>query len=524
MANLKFYKSNSLPSSAAEGSVGFEPSSKTIKLKTSSGWEVFGAANPTSLPASDVYAWAKAATKPTYTYSEVGAQPAGSYATLDSSGKVPSSQLPSYVDDVLEYSGVASFPGTGETGKIYVDTKTNLTYRWSGSAYVEISPSIALGETSSTAYAGDKGKTVATNLTNHTGNTTIHITAEERTKWNNAASTISTNGHKLYKASEVTEYTSDDGGVTPLTVRNAFNTITAANATNATKAATVSGIYTQSGGAQMPSYIAGGTVRFNMMNKFNNVQSFESYADVMMMDCYTGGDVPYVTALALNKSGTPKAWIATGAKGDTEKWYASAELITSKNISSQTVSKATTADTANSVAWGNVSSKPTFAAVATSGSYTDLSSKPTIPTVNNPTITITQDDAVRGTFTLNQSGDATIALTDRTILPDYVVRSIEILPSDASITLALGKTTVFILTKATTFILPSAPQTNDAKLKEVVLKMKIGSSVYTTTWPSGLAWPNGEIPTLEANTYYEFNFSYTYDTWCVAYQAFTIVS
>ena len=82
---------------------------------------------------------------------------ASGVAELDSNGKVPSSQLPSYVDDVLEYANKASFPATGETGKIYVDLATNLTYRWSGTAYVEISPSLALGETSSTAYRGDYG-------------------------------------------------------------------------------------------------------------------------------------------------------------------------------------------------------------------------------------------------------------------------------------------------------------------------------------------------------------------------------
>lgn len=81
-----------------------------------------------------------------------------SKADLDTSGKVLSSQLPSYVDDVLEYSAKSNFPSTGESGKIYVDTATNLTYRWSGSAYVEISQSLALGETSSTAYRGDRGK------------------------------------------------------------------------------------------------------------------------------------------------------------------------------------------------------------------------------------------------------------------------------------------------------------------------------------------------------------------------------
>ena len=83
---------------------------------------------------------------------------ANGVAELDANGKVPAAQLPSYVDDVLEYNGVASFPATGETGKIYVDTATNKTYRWGGSVYAEISESIALGETASTAYAGDKGK------------------------------------------------------------------------------------------------------------------------------------------------------------------------------------------------------------------------------------------------------------------------------------------------------------------------------------------------------------------------------
>lgn len=123
--------------------------------------------------------WAKSPSKPTYTAAEVGARPdtwtpsagdvgsipvsqkgaASGVAELDSSGKVPSAQLPSYVDDVVEFASRDSFPGTGEDGKIYIAEDTNLTYRWSGTQYVEISPSLALGETSSTAYRGDRGKT-----------------------------------------------------------------------------------------------------------------------------------------------------------------------------------------------------------------------------------------------------------------------------------------------------------------------------------------------------------------------------
>ena len=76
-------------------------------------------------------------------------------------GKVPANQLPSYVDDVLEYDSVSAFPSTGEDGKIYVVKDTNKTYRWGGTQYVEISPSLALGETAETAYPGDKGKVAA---------------------------------------------------------------------------------------------------------------------------------------------------------------------------------------------------------------------------------------------------------------------------------------------------------------------------------------------------------------------------
>lgn len=82
----------------------------------------------------------------------------GGLAELDSTGKVPAAQLPSYVDDVLEFSTKAQFPQIGETGKIYVSKDTNLTYRWTGTQYLEISQSLALGETPSTAYPGDKGK------------------------------------------------------------------------------------------------------------------------------------------------------------------------------------------------------------------------------------------------------------------------------------------------------------------------------------------------------------------------------
>jgi len=107
--------------------------------------------------------------------SEVGA--ANGVASLDSAGKVPAAQLPSYVDDVVEgyyYDGAFfedeehTTPITGETGKIYVDLTTDKSYRWSGSVYTEISQSIVI----KTAVA-----TIPTNMTSTTVNfsgTLIH--------------------------------------------------------------------------------------------------------------------------------------------------------------------------------------------------------------------------------------------------------------------------------------------------------------------------------------------------------------
>lgn len=135
---------------------------------------------PSSMPASDVYSWAKASTKPTYTASEVGAaasshkHSASDITSVNASaitGTISSANLPSYVDDIVEgylsdgkfyttnSSGTYSGEITGETGKIYTDLSTNKIYRWSGSAYIVISDTLALGETSSTAYRGDRGAT-----------------------------------------------------------------------------------------------------------------------------------------------------------------------------------------------------------------------------------------------------------------------------------------------------------------------------------------------------------------------------
>lgn len=76
-------------------------------------------------------------------------------ADLDDSGKVPASQLPSYVDDVLEFASLADFPAEGEGGKIYVAIDTDKVYRWSGTQYVEVAPAPALARVAETGDYND---------------------------------------------------------------------------------------------------------------------------------------------------------------------------------------------------------------------------------------------------------------------------------------------------------------------------------------------------------------------------------
>lgn len=111
---------------------------------------------------------------------------ANGVAELDSNGKVPAAQLPSFVDDIIEgylYNGkfykeaAHTTEITGEGGKIYTDLSTNKTYRWSGSAYTQIKGDLVIGTSAGTAA---DGKVVA----DHVANTTVHITAAERTSWN----------------------------------------------------------------------------------------------------------------------------------------------------------------------------------------------------------------------------------------------------------------------------------------------------------------------------------------------------
>lgn len=127
---------------------------------------------------------------------------------------------------------------------------------------------------------------------------------------------------------------------------------------------TIKGTYTDNGGAQPPSYVTAGTLRANMM--YHNM-SGTPYCDYIMMDTYTRSGTPYVTMIGVTKTATPRAFIASGPRGDT-------------NTSSWVIKELATKDAIpTTMAWSSITGTPSFATVATSGSYSDLINKPSIP-------------------------------------------------------------------------------------------------------------------------------------------------
>ncbi|WP_417351273.1 pyocin knob domain-containing protein [Flavobacterium alkalisoli] len=142
-------------------------------------------------------------------------------------GKIPASQLPSYVDDVLEYANLAAFPASGETGKLYVAINTNLVYRWAASGYIVTSSSLVLGETSATAYRGDRGKTAYDHslTSGNPHNTQITDISGLQTALNNKANLSNTLSHKgtIPSYSELNNY-NQTGLYTPQDAESNSNT------------------------------------------------------------------------------------------------------------------------------------------------------------------------------------------------------------------------------------------------------------------------------------------------------------
>lgn len=467
---------------------------------------------PTSMPASDVYSWAKQSSKPSYTISEVS----GNLAASRISGTIAAANLPSYVDDVLEYASLSKFPTTGESGKIYTALDTNKIYRWSGSAYVVISETIALGTTHATAGYGDESRAAYNHSTKTSGNP-HHVTKTDVGLGNVENKSSATIRGELTSANVTTAL----GYTPPKTDTNThYTTRIIAGAANGTaNAATTngnthinvtddntfrSGVVIKGTGATSVTSDASGNITVHSTDTDtwrpiqNNLTStatdqslsaaqgkalndkFSSYVPTSRTVngralsaniTLSAGDVgaahashshPYLPLSGGTMSGrilrgaggswisarnnaiafgttanshaynpvvgqktTNGAWTVGNLEGDESLVFSydtdanfnagtnssnrtylpvggnSQEIITSATIGSQSVRHA---NTAGSVAWSNVSGRPS------------------IPSVGNGTVTITQNGTNKGSFTLNQSGNTTIALTN-TWRPEEVIVS-----------------------------------------------------------------------------------------------------
>ena len=372
---------------------------------------------PTSMPASDVYAWAKAASKPSYTIGEVS----GNLAASRISGTISAANLPSYVDDVLEYASLSKFPTTGESGKIYTALDTNKIYRWSGSAYIVISETIALGTTHSSAGYGDESRAAYNHSTKTSGNphhvtktdvglgnvdntadsakSVKYATSAGSVAWSNVSgkpsSMPASDVYSWAKQPSKPSYTASEVGAAPASHSHSYLPLSGG---------TMSGRILRGAGG---SWIS---ARNNAI-VFGTTANSGSYNPVVgqktAKGSWTIGNLASDERLIFSYDTDTNFNAATNSSNTTYLPVGgnSQEIITSATIGSQSVSHA---NTAGSVAWSNVSGRPT------------------IPSVGNGTITITQNGTNKGSFTLNQSGNATIALTDtntNTWRPEEVIVS-----------------------------------------------------------------------------------------------------
>lgn len=426
---------------------------------------------PTSMPASDVYSWAKQSSKPSYTIGEVS----GNLPASRISGTISSANLPSYVDDVLEgylsggkfyktkgSDGSYSSEITAEAGKIYVDLSNNKTYRWSGSAYVVISETIALGTTHSTAGYGDESR-AAYNHSTKTGNPhgTTKADLGLGSVENKSSATIRS---ELTKANVTTAL----GYTPPTTDTNTWrpiqNNLTSTATDQSLSAAqgkilndkfasyvptsrtvngkALSGNITLSAGdigaaaaSHSHSYLplSGGTVSGNI--HFASIGDKAKAAGITWDGSTNGAGIYYETRgadsghLVLNMTDDANVTVDIAAGGAVQSYFDYSGTFHG-NVSGN-------ASSASSVAWANVAGRPTsmpasdvyaWAKASSKPSYawSEITGRPTIPSVGNGTVTIKQAGANKGTFTMNQSGNTTIELTDNntnTWRPEEVIVS-----------------------------------------------------------------------------------------------------
>lgn len=404
------------------------------------------------------------------------------------SGVIDSSHLPSYVDDVLEYDTTASFPTKGETGKIYVSTGTNLTYRWSGTGYVEISPSIALGETSATAYRGDYGAEAYSHSKatgNPHGTTIAQISGLQTALDGKAAKAHShaisdvTNLQSSLDGKAATSHNHDSVYVKKTTVTASTPTLEWGKTSNIVSVDGKTATVTMPGnpitaGLFEVKFDVGSDGNLTCNKTFSQVQSF-----VEELNGGTGSDLQFVMSVPVY--GISRVPIT--------------QFSSEENQSS----------TFN-VPCPTYPGGPTIAIKLKSDNSCEF--------IGFEYSMVTTSDYQTFQYMVSGSKKSTV--------------------SSGTATLYTGTVTTVTLNQNLAVNVKAYGENGNTAHDDfsiyyrgdAILRLVVGSTVYSVTWPSGLYWANGEVPTLEANTVYEFSFASLGSgdsnsaKFLVAYQAF----
>ena len=267
-------------------------------------------------------------------------------ATLGSDGKVPATQLPSYVDDVLEYTNQAGFPATGETSKIYVALDVNKIYRWSGSAYIEVSPTagnadsatklatartIALSgdATWSVSFDGSANVTSALTLANSgaTAGTYKSVTVDAKGRVTSGTNPTTLSGYGITDAAPAdhvhpaqTTVSGNAGSATVLQTARTINGVSFNGSANI-EVGDLRGSNYISTGAEKPNnaVFGAGKFRYQMLSSSNlGSGTVGTWNDVLWVSSYTGSDVKGSNALIMSKE---QDWIGFARQAyDSATW------------------------------------------------------------------------------------------------------------------------------------------------------------------------------------------------------------
>ena len=263
----------------------------------------------------------------------------------------------------------AKFTDTTYTSQAAASGGTAVSLVTTGEKYTWNNKSnLAIGTTATTAAAGNHTHTTSlaadsgTSTVNLASNTTYKLTAggtsvifktpvDNNTTYESKAAASGGTAVSLVTTGE--KYTWNNKS--NLTIGTTATTAAAGNHTHkyagsesaGGPATTLAGTYSGSGGSLAPNTVSGGNVKAVMMNNPKGITGFNTYCDCLLMDTYTGSDVPVVTGIGLSKKGTssaadttPRAYIFNGIKGNTTTWANMAEVVTTKNIKTATVGSA----------------------------------------------------------------------------------------------------------------------------------------------------------------------------------------